>query len=43
MSRGAIIFPFTVVFEEQRKRSGFLEKDSKEAKAISNILDKINS
>ncbi len=41
LGRAGIFNQFTVVFEEQKKRSGFIGKDSKEARAISNILDKI--
>lgn len=41
LGRAGIFDCFTIVFEEQKKRSGFIDKDSKEAKAISSIIDKI--
>ncbi|MFY9462648.1 MAG: hypothetical protein WAP52_00485 [Candidatus Sungiibacteriota bacterium] len=41
LGRAGIFNRFTVVFEEQKKRSGFMRKGSKEATAVSNILDKI--
>jgi hypothetical protein len=43
LGRVGIFHRFTIVFEEQKKRSGFIGKDSKEAKAISAILDKVKT
>lgn len=43
LGRAGIFNRFTMVFEGQKKRSGFIRKSSKEAKAITNILDKIKA
>ncbi len=43
LGRAGIFDRFTVIFEEQKKRSGFIGKDSKEAKAITKILEKIKT
>ncbi|TSC67765.1 MAG: Uncharacterized protein G01um101466_646 [Parcubacteria group bacterium Gr01-1014_66] len=42
LGRVGIFHRFTIIFEEQKKRSGFVGKDSKEAKAISKILDSMS-
>lgn len=41
LGRAGVFNRSTIVFEEQRKRSAFIGKDSKETKAISTILGKI--
>ena len=41
LGRAGLFEKFSVVFEERKKRSGFLESGSKEASAVSKILGRI--
>ncbi|MDP3772505.1 MAG: aspartyl protease family protein [bacterium] len=41
LGRAGIFDRFIVIFEEQKKRSGFIGKNSKEAGAVSIIFDKL--
>ena len=40
LGRAGIFDRFTVVFEEAKRRSGFIKKGSEEANSISNVLDR---
>lgn len=40
LGRAGLFDKFSIVFEERRKRSGFLESGSKEANAVSKILNR---
>ena len=42
LGRAGVFDKFTIVFEESRKRTGFLGENSKVADSIKNILDKVS-
>lgn len=41
LGRENVFDHFTIIFEEQKRRSGFLASKSKESRAISGVLDKV--